>query len=340
MRTCSITCAISLQRNYTKLKCKCATSKHCIASKHIKTKSRTRKGSHGNHHQWYNSLQCSVTCGTGQRTRDVDCRLEISLGVFEDVSVSSCPAPRPAVTETCNNPCAQPSAWDHAPPDVMQLRGMKSLSLRTGGKATLVPKINLAIYCSVHDADAITWQRNGRELPHLKRYNITWDNSLHIKRAIPKDSGVYSCTSNSRSSNITLRFQSSSQARHQRHKRILLSSIYDSQDDLSFDDDCSTSRRDSSTRCRRHLDSDIGTQSNASMAGYVYVTGPWSSCSDHCSPDGVQHRGVTCEIVGRDLTEIYPSERCLQELGERPSLTRPCGITECGEWDTSDWSEV
>ncbi|CAG0900002.1 unnamed protein product, partial [Darwinula stevensoni] len=158
---------------------------------------------------------CDAPCGggKGQRTRDVVCIHTHALGHTTRVPEDKCPKKRPASISRCRNrrPCAPKvkekitvkGNWDQ---DYVQTEPTKKVTVKIGGKASLLRGTTLKIRCPVRrfDRSELKWTKDDWPILENGRIRISKQGSLRIRRLRLQDSGIYTCIAGEASGNLVL----------------------------------------------------------------------------------------------------------------------------------------
>lgn len=286
-------------------------------------------------------FQCSVSCGVGVQNRPVYCMKSFIRGININVSDSECFGPKPSVSRPCSqSPCFRMISFapkikkDNA--TFIQLKKSKTIRLKVGVTATLLPRQTVKMECPVEhfDKSLLFWTKNNRLISTsiFNRVYVTSKGALKIKRTDPSmDKGIYTCIAGMEKGSVNLDFQSKRSAR-QKAKKIKKSILQKSKNEI-------LNKPQSDTVPGSGPQGIIALSSNTkhSKKTGIFMTSDWSKCSRTCGV-GFQTRKVTCSIVTDKFLKIVTDNHCDDK---KPENYRICTDNPyCPIWQTGNWTEV
>ncbi|KAK9728284.1 ADAMTS cysteine-rich domain [Popillia japonica] len=70
---------------------------------------------------------------------------------------------------------------------------------------------------------------------------------------------------------------------------------------------------------------------------FEWIISDWTKCSQSCG-NGIQVRTVNCLVRVNNNTQGVDNNLCKDSGLSAPTTVRKCGMDECPQWVTSDWS--
>ncbi|XP_076101764.1 protein madd-4-like isoform X1 [Mytilus galloprovincialis] len=272
-----------------------------------------------------NWSKCSVSCGSGSRTRNVYCSKTLATGQFINTTDYFCNGlPKPDNYLECKLPACPKPIIKKTEAHFFQLNKLRKVKLKIGMQGSLLPGTSLIIHCPTKGMDkrSITWYKDGMPLPIGRRVRLSKKRSIKIKKSKGDlDNGLYTCKAGSLQANSFIKFIT----------------VYDIFKATVFRE-----------KFLSHL-SESRLRENASAIVYKdpidrthkllrLVYSKWQSCSVSCG-GGLQARNVSCEIITKDYYEEFPMKSCIKAGHTQPSVIRSCNIQPCVEWKTAEWGE-
>ena len=292
------------------------------------------------------SLQCSVTCGDGVRTRSLRCRqlLHKTKSSIERPLSACNRSTTPATRETCSRePC--PTVAPRRPSrhivvdrsTYVQLKPQKKVQVLVGGRGIFFPGTVVSVRCNVKRFSRrnVRWRHKGKYIRSKGRIKAR-NGVLHIRRSRTKDAGLYTCVAGNLTSDIDVTFHSYEEANEKFQKR--LEYVAKNRQFMQR-----LAQRRARHRIKKwkvftlpYLLDKVGLAS----IPFGYYAGNWSACSKTCGGAGLMYRDIQCELVQHDYYLMVDDEYC-QEKGLTPPIeSRDCGYQECPHWEVGPWSEV
>ncbi|XP_022920752.1 protein madd-4 isoform X2 [Onthophagus taurus] len=155
--------------------------------------------------------KCSRACGTGEKTRKVECKQVMAQNHTVDRPISMCPSPRPSEKKPCNTKsCVLESDKPHIDVSnstyIQHSVKKKKVFLKIGGAATVFYGTVVKIKCPVKrfNRTKIAWTKNGRMLPKTKKFRVSKKGALRIQNVAYADKGTYTCAAGKSAANLTL----------------------------------------------------------------------------------------------------------------------------------------
>ena len=155
--------------------------------------------------------KCSKQCGTGEKTRTVECKQVMAQNHTVVRPPASCPSPKPATKKPCNTKsCVLDSDKPHIDVSnntfIQHSVKKKKVYLRVGGAATVFSGTLVKIKCPVKrfNRTRIQWAKDHNYLPKSKKFKISKKGALRIQNVTYRDNGVYTCVAGRSSANLTL----------------------------------------------------------------------------------------------------------------------------------------
>ncbi|XP_049817483.1 ADAMTS-like protein 1 isoform X3 [Aethina tumida] len=159
-------------------------------------------------HEW---SKCSKSCGTGEKTRKVECKQVMAQNHTVDRLDSKCPHPKPQERKPCNTKsCIVES--DRPQIDVSNSTFIqhdpkkKKISLKIGGAATVFLGTTVKIKCPVKrfNRTKIQWAKDKNYIPKSKKYKTSRKGALRIQNLTLRDSGLYTCIAGKSTASIQI----------------------------------------------------------------------------------------------------------------------------------------
>ena len=296
-----------------------------------------------------------MTCGEGLSTRLVLCQQVVAPGRVQNVSDASiCPSVRPDARRPCYNDACPETPTEggghvHIATDrttYVMLQRQRRVQLVVGGQAVLLDGANIVIRCPArhYNRKLVYWRKNDALLPRRGRIKVSRHGALHIKRSSARDAGTYTCVVDANSANISISFQSQRDAEQLLQERLDFLAY-------SYKDGLGRGRADENRVSPvYHPDrQEVGGPAPARLdrhhllansPPYLYVSGPWSSCSQSCGFRGLQWRNVTCELLNESYIRVVDDLHCRRLGLVKPLASQDCGMFKCPHWEIGPWSRV
>lgn len=281
-------------------------------------------------------LQCSKTCGEGLQTREVGCeQVQAPHGIVRIVEdQSKCYGQKPATHQKCVlRSCPQVArptlapAIDQDDGHYVQLKKQSKLILAVGGKATCIPHTTIVIKCNVKDSSGVSWTKgkdNRILIPHKGRIKVTKSGALRIRKSRESDANIYTCHVRASAANVTIEFHSEWTARELYQSRIMYINNKKHSNKVITDILNNTFTQLQNVYFR--------DEKFNSTVPFVYYQGHWSPCTTTCGGNGLQVRGISCEIITQFYFKVVNEDWC-ERLGlEKPLETRDCAFERCPQW--------
>ncbi|KAJ8029224.1 ADAMTS-like protein 1 [Holothuria leucospilota] len=156
-----------------------------------------------------NFSACSVTCGQGQKSRQVICTQVLADGSSDILDPSRCPEETaPTAVEPCSmDVCFEPAIMANSS-IFEQSETEGRIHLTVGQQATLFTKTTLIVHCPVVGLKKpnIQWLKGSSEVPHNRtsRVRVISGGSLKITHLTVEDTGLYTCVAGPLSENFYL----------------------------------------------------------------------------------------------------------------------------------------
>nr|XP_050850774.1 thrombospondin type-1 domain-containing protein 4-like isoform X2 [Vespula vulgaris]XP_050850775.1 thrombospondin type-1 domain-containing protein 4-like isoform X2 [Vespula vulgaris]XP_050850776.1 thrombospondin type-1 domain-containing protein 4-like isoform X2 [Vespula vulgaris]XP_050850777.1 thrombospondin type-1 domain-containing protein 4-like isoform X2 [Vespula vulgaris]XP_050850778.1 thrombospondin type-1 domain-containing protein 4-like isoform X2 [Vespula vulgaris]XP_050850779.1 len=252
---------------------------------------------------------CSVSCGTGVRTRDLECVQEIRSTLTVIVSEGACMEPRNLpISEMCNEaPCEEATRIPEAQSFNWNVGSWSECSTTCGvGKRTRLVTCEPQEYlCNV--AEKPISQEVCDSGPCTVKFSST--NAISSTEPRVTSQWLYTEWPEQCSVECGLGMQS---------RRVFC--------EKDSEEECDpTTRPETSRSC----------SSNRTCSGQWFV-GPWSECSSHCD-FGEQIREAVCVTILRGALRVVLDMNC---PANKPETRKSCRGPPCTfAWFTSDWSE-
>nr|XP_031837415.1 thrombospondin type-1 domain-containing protein 4-like [Nomia melanderi]XP_031837416.1 thrombospondin type-1 domain-containing protein 4-like [Nomia melanderi]XP_031837417.1 thrombospondin type-1 domain-containing protein 4-like [Nomia melanderi]XP_031837418.1 thrombospondin type-1 domain-containing protein 4-like [Nomia melanderi]XP_031837419.1 thrombospondin type-1 domain-containing protein 4-like [Nomia melanderi]XP_031837420.1 thrombospondin type-1 domain-containing protein 4-like [Nomi len=253
---------------------------------------------------------CSVTCGTGTRVRELECVQEIKPSLIMRISDGACMEPKILpTTETCEMPTCEYDAKitpTTIPPPQWNVGTWSSCSTSCGpGKRTrAVTCVTQGPPCN-HETKPITQEAcdYGPCTTKLPSLNV-------VSTRLQSPQWLYTEWSEGCSSECGTGVQT---------RKVFC-------DSSPGEEICDDSTRPETTRT---------CSSNKTCSGQ-WFTGPWSECSTECD-SGEQVREAVCVTTLRGSLRLVLDMNC---PANKPETRRPCNGPPCAStWFISDWTE-
>ena len=223
----------------------------------------------------------------------------------------------------------------------IQLRKEKNLMLNVGGGAVLLAKTSLYVQCTVKNFNKrnIKWLLNDAEVTGKSRVRVTKRGMLRVRKSRPDDLGNYTCVAGNSSASFQLSFHTQHEANAKFRRRTkIIENHYGFVSKVSGLGDSKEDNRPEQKSLTTLLE-----LFNISSIPFVYVEGPWETCSQSCGGAGLQLRQVTCEVITDNYYLVVEERFCHRDglnRNNRPLETRDCGYETCPHWEYGDWNEV
>ncbi|XP_015181428.1 PREDICTED: ADAMTS-like protein 4 isoform X2 [Polistes dominula] len=264
--------------------------------------------------------QCSVSCGTGVRIRDMECVQEIKPTLTVIVSEGACTEPRNLpISETCNEqPCEQDNRKisDGGEQSFNWIVGSWSECSTTcgaGKRTRLVTCEREEYFCNTAEKPI------SQEVCDLGPCTVKFSSSNAISLTEPRGTTTTTTTITSQWLYTEWSEQCSAECGIGMQSRRVFCEKYS-------DEECDrTNRPESSRSC----------SSNITCSGQWFV-GPWSECSSNCD-FGEKTREAVCVTTIRGALRVVLDMNC---PANKPETRKSCRGPPCSyAWFTSDWSE-
>lgn len=155
--------------------------------------------------------KCSKTCGTGEKTRKVECKQVMAQNHTVDRPAGMCPTPRPADKKPCNTKsCVLESDKPHIDLSnssfIQHDPKKKTITLKVGGAATVYHGTTVKIKCPVKrfNRTKIQWIKDHNYLSKSKKYKTSRKGALRIHNLTYLDSGTYTCIAGKSTADLIL----------------------------------------------------------------------------------------------------------------------------------------
>ncbi|CAL7945946.1 unnamed protein product [Xylocopa violacea] len=253
---------------------------------------------------------CSVTCGSGTRVRDLECVQEITPSLVVRVVVDACTEPKTLpTTEVCEMPpCESESkltTTTFSPPQ-WSVGTWSTCSTTCGpGKRTRVATcVTQGPPCNLEE------KPDTQEACDLEPCTTRPPQTNAIFTRLQTPQWLYTEWTDRCSAECGVGMQT---------RRVFCEK--DPRDEY-----CDESTRPETSRT---------CSSNRTCSGQ-WFTGPWSECSTECD-SGEQVREAVCVTTLRGSPRVVLDMNC---PANKPETRRPCNGPPCGSmWFTSDWTE-
>lgn len=155
--------------------------------------------------------KCSKVCGSGEKTRKVECKQVMAQNHTVQRPPSMCPSPKPQDKKPCNTKsCVFDSDRPHIDKSnttfIQHDPKKKKVTVKIGGAATVFEGTVVKIKCPVKrfNRTRIIWQKDHVLLSKSKKYKTSKKGALRIQNLAYRDSGTYTCKAGKSSADIVL----------------------------------------------------------------------------------------------------------------------------------------